>query len=116
MLTLEIVPELVTMARENLRKAGIQNAEVRLGDGAQPVPAQGRYDAILLSGSVAEVPHNLLALLNIGARLAAIVGEEPVMRATVITRVNQAEFTTTQNWDTVAPRLLNFPEPSRFKF
>ena len=55
--SLEIHPALAKMARDNLRNAGIQNAEVRLADGAEPTPAEGSYEAILLSGSVAEVPH-----------------------------------------------------------
>ena len=114
--SLEIDPALAKMARDNLRKAGIQNAEVRQADGAQPSPAEGRYEAILMSGSVAEIPHTLLALLQVGGRLAAIVGEDPVMRATIVTRTSDTEFSTVQSWDTVAPRLLNFPEPSRFTF
>lgn len=114
--SLEIDPALAKMARDNLRKAGIQNAEVRQADGALPAPAEGRYDAILMSGSVAEIPHTLLALLQVGGRLAAIVGEDPVMRATIVTRTSDTEFSTVQSWDTVAPRLLNFPEPSRFTF
>ena len=36
--------------------------------------------------SVAEVPSALLAQLKVGGRLAAIVGEEPVMRAVVVRR------------------------------
>jgi protein-L-isoaspartate(D-aspartate) O-methyltransferase len=114
--SLEINPALAKMARDNLRNAGIQNAEVRLADGAEPTPAEGSYEAILLSGSVAEVPHNLLALLKVGGRLAAIVGDEPVMQATMVTRTSDTNFRTVQSWDTVAPRLQNFPEPSRFKF
>lgn len=114
--TLEIVPELVKMARDNLRNAGVQNAEVRLANGADPVPAEGTYDAILMSGSVAEVPHTLLALLKVGGRLAAIVGDEPVMRATFVTRTSDTAFRTVQTWDTCAPRLQHFPEPSRFQF
>ena len=115
-LSLEIVPELVTMARENLAKAGIRNVEVRQGDGAQMTSADGGFDVIALSGSVAEVPSALLKLLKVGGRLGAIVGDEPVMRATVVTKVSETEFRTVQDWDTVAPRLRNFPEPSRFKF
>ena len=114
--SLEIVPELAKMARDNLRNAGIHNAEVRQANGADAKPAEGQYDVILLSGSVAEVPHTLLALLNVGGRLAAIVGEEPMMRATVVTRTSSTDFVTTQNWDTVAPRLLHFPELPRFHF
>ena len=49
-------------------------------------------------------------------RVFAIVGSEPVMRATLVTRTSETDFKTSQPWDTVAPRLLNFPEPSRFNF
>ena len=114
--TLELVPELANMARHNLRYAGIQNADVRLGDGAQLTTADGRFDAIVLSGSVAEVPDNLLSMLTIGGRLIAIVGDEPVMRTTIVTRFGEADLRSVQSWDTQAPRLRNFPEPSRFRF
>ena len=115
-LSLEIVPELADMARANLRNAGVQNVEVNLADGAQAKPADGPFDVIVLSGSVAEVPHNLLQMLKVGGRLGGIVGDEPVMRATIVTRNSETEFSTVQSWDTLAPRLQNFPEPSRFKF
>ena len=38
------------------------------------------------------------------------------MRATLITRTGEANYLTRQPWDTVAPRLRNFPEPSHFQF
>jgi protein-L-isoaspartate(D-aspartate) O-methyltransferase len=114
--SLEIVPELVTLARNNLRQAGIQNAEVRQADGAATGAAEGTYDAILLSGSVAQIPQSLLQLLKVGGRLSAIVGDDPVMRATTVTRTNGTEFKTVQTWDAIAPRLQNFPEPERFQF
>ena len=62
------------------------------------------------------MPQNLLGSLNIGGRLAAVVGEEPMMRMNLITRVSEGKWETAQPWDTVVPRLLNFPEPSRFQF
>ena len=115
-ITLEIEPQLARMARENLQRAGIANAEVREADGAAAMPAEGPFDAILLSGSVAEVPHRLLEQLKVGGRLAAIVGMQPMMRANFITRTGASSYTTAQPWDTVAPRLAHFPEPSRFRF
>ena len=114
-LTLEMNADLATMARNNLRDAGIQNVEVRQADGSKLGTADGSFDVIALSGSVTEVPHSLLSLLKVGGRLGAIVGEEPMMRATIVTRTSDATFSTVQSWDTVAPRLQNFPEPSRFK-
>lgn len=113
--SLEINPELASMARENLRNAGIQNADVRQGDGARDAIPDGPFDVIVLSGSVAEVPASLLALLREGGRLGAIVGSEPVMRFT-LTRRTGSRFETTSPWDTIAPRLVHFPEPSGFTF
>lgn len=118
-ISLEIEPALAETARKNLQKAGIYNAEVRLADGAAKLAEAalgGPFDVIVLSGSVAEVPAALLAQLKIGGRLSAIVGSEPVMRATLITRVGTDAWRSTEAWDTVAPRLLNFPEPSKFSF
>ena len=70
----------------------------------------------MLSGSVANVPAVLLEQLKPGGRLLAIVGQEPMMRAQVITQVGQGRFETAEPWDVVVPRLQNFPEPSRFQF
>jgi protein-L-isoaspartate(D-aspartate) O-methyltransferase len=115
-ISLEIKPALAQLARANLQQAGVTNAEVREADGAKDTSVDGLFDVIVLSGSVADVPKTLLAQLKTGGRLAAIVGNEPMMRATFITRTGEASYTTAQPWDTVAPRLLNFPEPSRFNF
>src|SRR5674476_11233 len=102
-ISLEINPELAQMARTNLQQAGIHNAEVREVDGAKGATADGPFDVIMLSGSVAELPQSLLAQLKIGGRLIAIVGDEPVMCVTLVTRTGEAEFITRSPWDTVAP-------------
>ena len=34
----------------------------------------------------------------------------------VLHSIDEASYRTAQPWDTVAPRLRNFPEPSRFQF
>jgi protein-L-isoaspartate(D-aspartate) O-methyltransferase len=114
--TLEIVPELARLAAENLRRAAVANVSVVEGDGAKRLPTAGPFDVILLSGSVAAVPPSLLNELKVGGRLAAIVGQEPVMRATLVTRVGEHDFRSVALFDTVAPRLLGFDEPSRFHF
>ncbi|SFD92611.1 protein-L-isoaspartate O-methyltransferase family protein [Paracidovorax konjaci] len=113
--TLEIVPDLVEFARENLLSAGIENAVVRQADGARDAVPDGPFDVIVLSGSVHEVPQHLLALLREGGRLAAITGDEPVMRATFVRRTGD-RFATTYPWDTNTARLQGFPERSRFTF
>jgi protein-L-isoaspartate(D-aspartate) O-methyltransferase len=114
--TLEIVPELARLASTNLRRAAVMNTTVKEADGARGLPADGPFDVILLSGSVAEVPQALLAQLKVGGRLAAIVGQQPVMRATLVTRSSEHGFASVELFDTVAPRLQGFGEPARFSF
>jgi protein-L-isoaspartate(D-aspartate) O-methyltransferase len=115
-LSLEIDAGLAQQARTNLQVAGITNVEVRQADGSQGAPADGPFDVIFLSGSVPEVPQALLNQLKTGGRLLAVVGEDPVMRASVITRTGDQQWQTSEPWDTLAPRLQGFPEHNRFSF
>ena len=115
-LSLEILPELATLARNNLRNAGVRNVEVREADGVLGAAADGPFDVIVLSGSVAAVPEQIKAQLKVGGRLFAVVGQLPMMRAHFITRTGDTTYATTQPWDTVAPRLVHFTEPSKFSF
>jgi protein-L-isoaspartate(D-aspartate) O-methyltransferase len=115
-LTLEIDPALAASAAETLRRNGVMNVEVRNADGSQPLPSGPTFDVIVLSGSVARIPQGLLGSLKLGGRLAAVVGDEPMMRAHFVTRSSEGKWDTVQPWDIVAPRLLNFPAPSRFNF
>lgn len=118
-ITLECRPALAQMARASLQRNGIFNArvvDVSAAEGAGGRVADAPFDVILLSGSVPEVPGALLQQLKPGGRLAAVVGEEPVMRARLYTRVSAAAWSQTDLFDTVAPRLQGFDEPSRFHF
>jgi len=65
---------------------------------------------------VPNVPQALLDQLKVGGRLAAIEGQEPMMRAVLFTKVAERQHRRVELFDTVAPRLDGFPEPSRFSF
>ncbi len=114
--TMEIKPALAQLALQNLKRAAVFNVRVHEADGSRGLPSEAPFDAICLSGSVAEVPAALLQQLKIGGRLIAIVGQEPVMRCVLVTRVGEAAFQRVELFDTVAARLHGFEEPSRFKF
>jgi len=115
-ITLEIDAGLARFARANLQRAGVMNATVIEADGASGWRSEAPFDVIMLSGSVPELPEALLAQLKSGGRLVAIVGHEPVMRAVLVTRNGEAGLNRQVLFDTVAPRLLGFDEPTKFKF
>ena len=113
--TLEINPHLAALATQNLAQAVVANVDVRVADGSNISAIDGQFDVIVLSGSVAEIPEALTDKLKMGGRLAAIVGDEPVMRMTMVSRTPTG-LQTTQPWDTLAPRLAGFPELETFTF
>ena len=115
-ISLEVNPELAATARANLQRAGVTNADVRVADGSQGAAGDAPFDAIVLGGSVCEVPQALLQQLSIGGHLIAIVGTEPVMCAMLFTRTADANWQSKVLWDTTAPRLQGFAEPTRFHF
>jgi protein-L-isoaspartate(D-aspartate) O-methyltransferase len=117
--TLECRPELARLARANLQRNGLVNVnvvDVSAADGSAGRADDGPFDAILLSGSVPEVPRALLEQLKQGGRLAAIAGDEPVMHARLYTRTGSASWAQSELFDTVAPRLEGFAVPTRFHF
>jgi protein-L-isoaspartate(D-aspartate) O-methyltransferase len=114
--SLEIDADLARFAAANLARAGIQNAAVRHADGSDPAANLPSYDVIVLSGSVAFVPEWLLGKLTVGGRLAAIVGELPVMRAQITTRAQGPGWGVATLFETVAPPLRGFPARERFRF
>jgi protein-L-isoaspartate(D-aspartate) O-methyltransferase len=114
--TLEIDPELAVFATSNLERAGVMNVNVVNANGSHGLLAQAPFDVIVLSGSAAEVPAGLFAQLKVGGRLMAIVGNLPAMQAALYVRQTPQTVTRKVLFDTVAPRLRGFVEPSKFHF
>ena len=107
---------LAEAAAASLKRSGVMNVTVLNQDGAHGLASESPFDAILLSGSVESVPEALLQQLKVGGRLAAIVGDEPVMRAQLFTRTNEKDFSIRILFDTVAPRLQGFARRNAFAF
>ena len=113
---LEQHADLAAQARQNLQRAGVHNADVRVADGSEGLAGEGPFDAIVLGGSVTQVPQALLDQLSVGGRLIAIVGADLPMTATRYTRRSATEWDSLPLWDAQAPALQGFPEPARFTF
>lgn len=118
--TVEIEPELKTLAEKNLADYGVSNVEVVEGDaakgwqGASQVGAP--YDVIVVSGSLPVVPDSLLAQIKVGGRMFVIVGSAPAMTAQIITRTSDISYSTVNLFETIVKPLRNAVVPSQFKF
>jgi protein-L-isoaspartate(D-aspartate) O-methyltransferase len=113
--SLEIDPELAATARENLRRAGVSNVTVDVGNGLSGLAAHAPYDAIMVSGAVAKVPQLLLDQLKPGGRLFAIEGAAPAMQAVLYQRSGDG-FSRLAVFETVVAPLTDAEPAAAFVF
>ena len=118
--SIEYFDEFSRAAADRLATAGINNVQLKIGDAAESaagvVGIHERYDVIVLTGSVPVLPPSFLDCLNLNGRLFAVIGDAPVMRATLMTKTAETSFSSTDLFETVVTPLINAKQPSRFSF
>ena len=91
-LTLEIDPGLAACRRrEPAPQRRRRTSRCATPTAPQPLPSGPTFDVIVLSGSVAACRRACWARSRSGGRLAAIVGDEPMMRAHFVTRTERRQ-------------------------
>lgn len=114
--TVEINPETAELAKKNLANAGVHNVTVEVGNGAQGWEKGAPYDVIVISGALEVLPEAILKQVKVGGRIAAIVGQAPVMEAAIITRTGDNAYSTVKVFETNVRYLTGAPVPSHFQF
>lgn len=112
----EIRAELSSAAAARLQALGVDNAELVVGDGLHGSQAPESFDVIAVTGSVLVYPDGLEELLAPGGRMFVVIGEEPAMTATLVSRTADGDIWREGLFETVLPALDNAPRPNRFVF
>jgi protein-L-isoaspartate(D-aspartate) O-methyltransferase len=112
---LEIFPELTELARNNLSKLGVRNAEVVTED-ATKADANVKYDVIAITASLPLYDDRFERQLAVGGRLFVVVGEPPVMEARLVRRVSDDAWSTESLFETVLDPLINARRRQEFTF
>jgi len=94
-ISIEILAPLAERARATLAELGVDNVEVRVGDGWQGVPAGAPYAGILVAAAPDVVPPALLEQLAVGARLVIPVGDSYDQELRIVTRTARGYETET---------------------
>ena len=114
--SVEIRPELKASGEANLRRAGVTNVTVELGDAARGWTKHAPYDIVVLTGSTPELPQQLLQQMKPGARLFAVVGNPPAMAARMVTCTGEGVYNSIDLLETQIAPLANALEGERFSF
>lgn len=73
--SIEKYPSLARQAEERLRRLGVGNVAVVVGDGSQGYPAAAPYDGIVVTAGAPRVPTVLIEQLTDGGHLVIPVGD-----------------------------------------
>ncbi len=112
----EIHADLADRARQALAAAGLANVTLLSGDSAPRPLADSAFDIIVVTGSMPIVPQAFLERLSPGGRLFAVIGDRPVMEATLVRQPERGAFQHAKLFETLLKPLVNAPQPARFRF
>ena len=112
----EINPELSAIAQARLAQHNIHHVTLHVADAVNGFAAAAPYDVIIFTGALALRPLAAEKMLNVGGRLFAVVGDMPIMQATLTQRLSAEAFRQETIFETCLPMLNNAPQPQKFEF
>lgn len=114
--SVDIHAESLGEAGTRLKAHGFDNITLQAGDASRGWEQHAPYDVIIVTGSLPVLPDSLTAQLAPGGRLFAIVGDDPVMTARLVTCVSHGVFRSENLFETSLKPLINAQQPDRFRF
>ncbi len=112
--SLELHAPLADAARRNLQ--GFPGSITIETADALATGLGGPWDAIAVTASLPQYDARFEQALRVGGRLFVVVGQAPVMEATLVRRVSATAFTRESLFETVIAPLEGAAAPSRFVF
>ena len=73
-ITIEIDEDLARFARRNIKKVGLKNVEVIIGDGSLGYEEEAPYDGCMITAACPEIPKPIVEQVKVGGRIVAPVG------------------------------------------
>ena len=114
--SVDINPEMTALAEKNLARFDITNINLSSGDGSGKWEQKQYYDCIAIMGSMPVIPEYYKKALKDGGRLFVVVGDAPVMKALLVTRIKKNEWTIDELFETCIDPLINAEKPAQFEF
>ena len=114
--SIEYFDDLAERAKSSLRRAGIGNTKLHVGDGLDGWPTAAPYDVIVATGSCPARRPSIEQQLGINGRLFLVRGVAPVMEAILVTRLAKDTWTTESLFETELAPLIGAETKAEFEF
>ena len=90
--SIERIKPLAERAEENLKNAGIKNFQIKWSDGILGWPAPKKFDAIICTAAISEIPATLKTQLNIGGKLICPCGDQNKQSLIFLEKTTKDDF------------------------
>ena len=115
--SIESRPDQAETARASLQAAGLRNVQVITADAFDDTALGDLlYDVVVVGGSLPRRESRFEAKVALGGRLFAVIGDGPVMSATLLERTGESEWRETVLFETLLKPLHGVTTPSKFHF
>ena len=108
--SIDIIEDFTQTAKQKLKENQIENVTCETADFYQFNPQQ-KYDRVIITGALDEVPAAVFDWLNPDGQVFAIIGDEPIMEA----RMYQSAAVYTSHFDTMVGKLKKADQQPTFK-
>jgi protein-L-isoaspartate(D-aspartate) O-methyltransferase len=114
--SVDIHADFTAAAAERLHAAGVVNAELVTGEAVNGWQSDVLFNALVVTGAVAELPPRWLSWLAPGARALIVRGQSPVQHATLLIHEGAGRYREEVLFETDLPYLTHAEPLQRFVF
>lgn len=114
--SIDIHADFTATAERRLQAAGITNTRLITDEAVAQWQPEELFDALVVTGAVAEVPTRWLTWLKPGGRALVVQGQSPVQYATLLTHEGAGRYSEETLFETDLPYLTHAEPPQRFVF
>lgn len=114
--SVDVFPEFPRAAKPKLARHGLENVTLETGDALHGWPARAPYHAIAVTGSLPRRSPAIERQLCVGGRLFAVLGRDPIMTATRVTRIDKDTWRAERLFETTLPPLIGAEQAEEFQF
>lgn len=109
--TIEIIPDIFHKANLLFSEQNVKNIYSKNANGLDGWDGTKIFDKIIITGSLGEVPENLISKLRHKGRMFVTIGSKPVMRAKIVTKLENS-LNEENIFDTYIPRMKEIEAPA----
>lgn len=114
--SIDIHADFTAIAERRLQAASITNTRLITNEAVAQWQPEELFDALVVTGAVAEMPARWLTWLKPGGRALVVQGQSPVQYATLLTHEGAGRYREETLFETDLPYLTHAEPPQRFVF